>query len=113
MPTLRVAKQGSYLLFRVSFRVSSFIYSQPVQTGPHTTVLSPGPHDSGRANVELNQAASNQTQPTISNFSLTYAPSSLVPKLNGEVDYETWHANIDLLLSDSSSSDSKKVRIIF
>lgn len=38
--------------------------------------------------------------------------SSRIPKPNGEVDYETLHTQVDLLLFNPSSSDSQKVRII-
>lgn len=38
--------------------------------------------------------------------------SGRIPKPNGEVDYETWRTQVDLLLTDPSSSDSQKVRII-
>ncbi|KAI2644375.1 Modulator of apoptosis 1 [Labeo rohita] len=38
--------------------------------------------------------------------------SGRIPKPNGEGDYETWRTQVDLLLSDPSSSDSQKVRII-
>ncbi|KAL1254367.1 hypothetical protein QQF64_016596 [Cirrhinus molitorella] len=38
--------------------------------------------------------------------------SGRIPKPNGEVDYETWRTQVDLLLSDLSSSDSQKVRMI-
>ena len=38
--------------------------------------------------------------------------SGRLPKPNGEVDYDAWHAQVDLLLSDTSLSDSQKVRRI-
>ena len=38
--------------------------------------------------------------------------SGRTPKPNGEVDYETWRTQVDLLLSDPSSPDSQKVRMI-
>lgn len=38
--------------------------------------------------------------------------SGRVPKPNGEVDYDAWHTQVDLLLSDMSLSDSQKVRRI-
>lgn len=38
--------------------------------------------------------------------------SGRTPKPNGEVDYETWHTQVELLLSDPSSADTQKVRKI-
>lgn len=38
--------------------------------------------------------------------------SGRMPRPNGEVDYETWRTQIDLLLHDSSLSDAHKVRRI-
>ncbi|XP_077051656.1 paraneoplastic antigen Ma3 homolog [Siphateles boraxobius] len=38
--------------------------------------------------------------------------SRRTPKPNGEVDYETWHTQVDLLLSYPPSPDSQKVRMI-
>ncbi|XP_038125367.1 zinc finger CCHC domain-containing protein 12-like [Cyprinodon tularosa] len=38
--------------------------------------------------------------------------SGRLPRPNGEVDYETWRTQVDLLLSDSSLTDSLKVRKI-
>ena len=38
--------------------------------------------------------------------------SGRTPKPNGEVDYETWHTQVELLLSDPSSPDTQKVRKI-
>ena len=35
-----------------------------------------------------------------------------LPKPNGEVDYETWHTQVELLLSEPSSPDTQKVRKI-
>lgn len=38
--------------------------------------------------------------------------SGRLPRPNGEVDYETWHTQVDLLLSDPSLTDAHKVRKI-
>ncbi|CAL9697932.1 unnamed protein product [Knipowitschia caucasica] len=38
--------------------------------------------------------------------------SGRLPKPNGEVDYDAWHTQVDLLLHDMSLSDSQKVRRI-
>ena len=38
--------------------------------------------------------------------------SGRLPKPNGEVDYDAWRTQVDLLLNDVSSSDSQKVRRI-
>ncbi len=38
--------------------------------------------------------------------------SGRLPRPNGEVDYETWRTQVDLLLSDSSLTDAHKVRKI-
>jgi len=38
--------------------------------------------------------------------------SGRLPKPNGEVDYDSWHTQVDLLLKDASVSDSQKVRRI-
>lgn len=38
--------------------------------------------------------------------------SGRLPRPNGEVDYETWRTQVDLLLSDSSLTDALKVRKI-
>lgn len=38
--------------------------------------------------------------------------SGRLPKPNGEVDYEAWRTQVDLLLNDTSLSDSQKVRRI-
>ncbi|KAK0134621.1 Paraneoplastic antigen Ma1 [Merluccius polli] len=38
--------------------------------------------------------------------------SGRMPRPNGEVDYETWRTQVDLLLDDSSLSDAHKVRRI-
>lgn len=38
--------------------------------------------------------------------------SGRLPKPNGEVDYDAWRTQVDLLLNDSSLSDSQKVRRI-
>lgn len=38
--------------------------------------------------------------------------SGRMPRPNGEVDYETWHTQVDLLLNDPSLNDAHKVRRI-
>lgn len=38
--------------------------------------------------------------------------SGRLPKPNGEVDYDAWRTQVDLLLNDASLSDSQKVRRI-
>lgn len=38
--------------------------------------------------------------------------SGRMPRPNGEVDYDTWRTQVDLLLNDSSLSDAHKVRKI-
>ncbi len=56
--------------------------------------------------IRNESAHSPMRQSQISTF------SGRTPKPNGEVDYETWRTQVDLLLSDPSLSDSQKVRII-
>ncbi len=51
---------------------------QAAEAGPHTTVHSPSPHDSGRTNVELNPAESIAAQTTVPNFSPSYVSQSPV-----------------------------------
>lgn len=57
--------------------------------------------------IRNESAASSSSSTKIRTF------SGRMPKPNGEVDYETWRTQVDLLLSNPSLNDAYKVRRIF
>ncbi|XP_019727185.1 zinc finger CCHC domain-containing protein 12-like [Hippocampus comes] len=53
-----------------------------------------------------------RNEPTYTSHTRIRTFSGRIPRPNGEVDYETWRSQVDLLLSDSSLTDAHKVRRI-
>ncbi|KAL1246956.1 hypothetical protein QQF64_034313 [Cirrhinus molitorella] len=79
--TLPGSGRAAFLLALQEERQSVQLHSSDLQAaepGPHTTVYSLNPHDSGRTNVKLNPAESVAAQATVPNLSPSYVPQSPV-----------------------------------